>query len=47
MVHELIIIKNSIAWKIKTLGRCLGPLLKTGLPLIENALKPFAKGILI
>ena len=29
------------------LGRLLGPLLKTGLPLIGNALKPLAKNILI
>ena len=29
------------------LGRILGPLLKTGLPLIENVLKPLVKRILI
>ena len=29
------------------LGRILGPLLKTGLPLIGNALKPLAKSVLI
>ena len=29
------------------LGRLLGPLLKTGLPLIENILRPLAKSILI
>ena len=29
------------------LGRLLGPLLKTGLPLISNAIKPFAKRVLI
>ena len=29
------------------LGRRLGPLLKTGLPLIENVLKPVAKSVLI
>ena len=29
------------------LGRLLGPLLKTGLPLIRNVLKPLAKSILI
>ena len=29
------------------LGRLLGPLLKTGLSLIENALKPLAKSVLI
>ena len=29
------------------LGRLLGPLLKTGLPLIKNVIKPFAKSLLI
>ena len=29
------------------LGRLLGPLLKTGLPLMNNVIKPLAKGILI
>ena len=29
------------------LGRILGPLLKTGLPLMRNAIKPLAKSILI
>ena len=29
------------------LGRLLAPLLKTGLPLIENVLKPLAKSVLI
>ena len=29
------------------LGRRLGPLLKTGLPLIKNVIKPLAKGVLI
>ena len=29
------------------LGRLLGPLLKTGLPLIKNVVKPLAKSILI
>ena len=29
------------------LGRILGPLLKTGLPLMKNMLKPLAKSILI
>ena len=28
------------------LGRLLGPLLKTGLPLISNVLKPLAKSVL-
>ena len=29
------------------LGRLLGPLIKTGLPLISNAIKPLAKSVLI
>ena len=29
------------------LGRLLGPLLKTGLPLISNVIKPLAKSFLI
>ena len=29
------------------LGRLLGPLLKTGLPLIQNVIKPLAKKVLI
>ena len=29
------------------LGRLLGPLLKTGMPLMKNVLKPLAKSILI
>ena len=29
------------------LGRLLGPLLKTGLPLITNVIKPLAKNVLI
>ena len=29
------------------LGRLLGPLLKTGLPLIKNVMKPLAKSVLI
>ena len=29
------------------LGRLLGPLVKTGLPLIKNVIKPFAKSVLI
>ena len=28
-------------------GRLLGPLLKTGLPLIKNVIKPLAKSVLI
>ena len=29
------------------LGRLLGPLRKTGLPLMKNVIKPLAKGVLI
>ena len=29
------------------LGRLLGPLLKSGLPLITNIIKPFVKSVLI
>ena len=29
------------------LGKFLGPLLKTGLPLIKNVIKPLAKSVLI
>ena len=29
------------------LGRLLGPLLKTGLPLMKNVLKPLAKSVLV
>ena len=28
-------------------GRLLGPLFKTGLPLVENVIKPLAKSVLI
>ena len=31
----------------KFLGRLLGPLRKTGLPLIKNIIKPLAKSVLI
>ena len=29
------------------IGRLLGPLLKTGLPLMKNVIKPLAKSVLI
>ena len=29
------------------LGKLLGPLLKTGLPLIKNVIKPLAKSVVI
>ena len=46
-------IKLSKAQLLKTiqsgrfLGRLLGPLLKTGLPLIKNVIKPLAKSVLV
>ena len=45
-----IISKTQISKMIKSggfLGRRLGPLLKTGLPLIKNVIKPLAKSVLI
>ena len=36
-----------IGWSVGFLGRLLGPLLKTGLLLIANVLKPLAKKVLI
>ena len=42
--------KTQISTMIRSrgfLGRYLGPLLKTGLPLIKNAIKPLAKSVLI
>ena len=41
------IIKTSIGQSGGSFGRFLGPLLKTGLPLIGNVSKPLAKSILI
>ena len=38
---------NKIGQSEGFLGRLLGPILKTGLALIENALKPLAKSVLI
>ena len=34
-------------WSGGFLSRLLGPLLKTGLPLIKNVIKPLAKSVLI
>ena len=51
--HLSIDIKLSKTWLSKRiqsgqfLGRLLGPLLKTGLPLIKNGIKPLAKSVLI
>ena len=42
--------KTQLSKKIQSggfLGRLLGPLLKTGLPLIKNVIKPLAKSLLI
>ena len=42
--------KAQISQMVKSgrfLGRLLGPLLKTGLPLMKNVIKPFAKSVLI
>ena len=42
--------KTSLSKMIQSggfLGRLLGPLLKTGLPLIKNVIKPLAKSVLI
>ena len=38
---------HKIGQSERLLGRLLGPLLKTGLPLIGNVLKPLAKSVLI
>ena len=53
IIHQLISSYqklNYLIWYIQSggfLGRLLGPLLKTGLPLIKNVIKPLAKSILI
>ena len=39
--------KTQLSKMIQFLGRLLSPLLKTGLPLIKNVIKPFAKSVLI
>ena len=38
---------NKIIWSEGFLGRLLGPLLKTELPLIKNVIKPLSKSVLI
>ena len=38
---------HKIGQSVVCLGTLLGPLLKTGLPSIENVLKPLAKSVLI
>ena len=50
MSADLKLSKAQISKIIKSggfLSRLLGPLLKTGLPLIKNVIKPLAKGVLI
>ena len=52
MVHQLIqkFLKTQFSKMVQLgglLGRLLGPLLKTGLPLIENVLKSLAKSTLV
>ena len=50
MSTDLKLSKAQISEIIKSgrfLGRLLGPLLKTGLPLIKNVIKPLAKSVLI
>ena len=44
------LLKNQLSKIVQSrglLGRLLGPLLKTGSPLIENVIKPLAKSVLI
>ena len=46
---DIILSKTQLSGMIQLggfLGRLLGPLLKTGLPLIKNVLKPLAKSVL-
>ena len=38
---------SKIIQSVGFLGKLLGPLLKTGLPLIKNIIKPSAKSVLI
>ena len=50
MSNDLKLSKAQISKIIQSggfLGRLLGPLLKTGLPLIKNVIKPLAKSVLI
>ena len=45
--HKLVLTTRQVSNLRKALGRLLGPLLKTGLPLIKNMIKPLAKSVLI
>ena len=50
MLTDIKLSKAQIAKIIQSggfLGKLLGPLLKTGLPLIKNVIKPLAKSVLI
>ena len=51
IIHQLINLSKTQLSKMMQsggfLGRLLGPLLKTGLPLIKNVIKPLAKSVLI
>ena len=38
---------NKVIQSVGFLGKLLGPLLKTGLPLIKDVIKPLAKSVLI
>ena len=47
---EIKLLKTQLSKMIQSggfLGRLLGPLLKTGLPLIKNVIKPLARSVLI
>ena len=47
---DIVLSKTQLSKMIQSggfLGRLLGPLLKTGLPLIKNVIKPLAKSALI
>ena len=47
---EIQLSKTQLSKRIQSggfLGRSFGPLLKTGLPLIKNVIKPLAKSVLI
>ena len=50
LLADIKLLKTQLSKMIQSggfLGRLLGPLLKTGLPLIKNVIKPLAKSVLI
>ena len=50
IIHQQILSKPQLSKMIQTggfLGKLLGPLLKTGLPLIKNVIKTLPKSVLI